>query len=315
MNEVITQKISLDFSRRFKLSGLILLLVLSLACQGSQTGKAIAKQNQVAPSPTPTKEKKQMNQDYIAALKKHDRGILDKIGQAPKELPREIDSAISTFDDEARELAVEFVMKQDSKYAGTFLLRRMNDSSPDVAMLAVESMKSISNKPSTEEIIAEIPSVKDSFIRGKLFMDVGSKKEEGLLNKLRPVVDKEEDEEAALQGLAALVKLGGESEAGKFIDAVRSTEPDDVLEMQGLMLYIGKSDIAVGLIPWLSNSEDIMRIGSDRQDEMARMSDVGVWTAHLLKIDLPFETTHLRNFTDDEIKTTEKKLRVSGNIK
>lgn len=300
-----------------KLVAILIFVSTSLACQKAADSKAIGKRNPAiespSPSPTPTKEMKSMSQDYIAALKNHDRTILDKTSQAPKELAKEIDKVISSFDEEARKLAVEFVAQQDSKYAVTFLLRRMNDSSPDVAMLAVESMGSISNKATTDEIIGEIPKVKDPFIRGKLFMDIGERtQEEGVLQKLRPAVESEEDDEAALQGLAALVKLGGNNELAEFVGIIGKTEPDDVLQIQDLMLYTAKADVARGLISWLSNDEDIVRLGSDRDDKMAKMKDMAVWIAHLLKISLPFETTHLRNFDDDEIKATGKKLQLLG---
>ena len=84
------------------------------------------------------------------------------------------------------------------------------------------------------------------------------------------------------------------------------TDPDDALKMQKIVVYVGNPNLTLGLIPWLDNNETVMRLGSDRQNMQARMCDVAVWTAHLLNIALPFETTHLRNFTPDEIESTRK---------
>lgn len=296
--------------RRLNFFGALVLVAGSFACRNfSQPPKPDARPQTAQTISTPARETKKMSQDYIDRIRKNDRSVLEKASEAPEDLPKEIDRAISGFDEEARELAVEFVARQDGRYAGTFLLRRVGDASPDVAMLAIEKLDVIISKPGVDEIISRIARVKDPFIRGKLYLDIGKRKEENLLGKLRPVVESEEDEEAALRGLAALVKLGGSAERGEFLDRVRATEPDDALEMQDLLIYIGSADVAGGLIPWLQNTEDVMRIGGDRQNMMARMCDVGVWTAHLLGVALPFETTHLRNFTDEELKQTEEKLK------
>ncbi len=251
-----------------------------------------------------------MSQEYIKALQTHDRKILEKARQAPRELPKEIDKEIGNFDEEARQLSIEFVAMQDSEYSGRYLLRRANDSSPDVAMLAIEKMNLVIHKPKVDDIIATIPTINDPYIRGELFMGIGQRKEPELLGKLRPAATNEQDAEAKLKATAALVKLGGRPEKAEFIEIVRKTEPDDALTMQDLILYINDSDVAKGLVSWLENSEEIMRLGGDRQQSMARMSDVGVWTAHLLKIKLPFETTRLRNFTFEEMEQTKRILEL-----
>lgn len=249
-----------------------------------------------------------MSQEYITALQQHDRKILEKARQAPRELPKEIDKQISNLDDEARELSIEFVAMQDSEYSGRYLLRRANDPSPDIAALAIEKMNLVIHKPKVEDIIAAIPTIKDPYIRGELYFGIGRRKEPDLLGQLRPVAAEEKDAEAKIKATAALVKLGGKPEKGEFIEIVRNTVPDDALTMQDHLLYIDNSDLAKGLIPWLDNTEDVMRLGGDRQEAMARMNDVGVWAAHRLKIQLPFETTKLRNFTPEEIEQTRKIL-------
>jgi hypothetical protein len=68
--------------------------------------------------------------------------------------------------------------------------------------------------------------------------------------------------------------------------------------------------MAKGLIPWLDNKEDVMRLGGDRQEMMERMCDSAIWIAHMLKIKLPFETAYSRNFTEVEIEQTKKVLEL-----
>lgn len=249
-----------------------------------------------------------MSEQFINALRQHDRSILEKAQQAPPGLPKDIDQVLSTLDSEARELAVELVTRQDNEFAGIFLLRRTADEDANVSTLAAENLGKVINKPKTENILAVIPERRDPFIRGKLYLEAGKRTEAGVLERLRQLAAEEQDEEAKLQALAARVKLGGQSEKQEFLAIVQKTEPDDALRIQDLLIYIDNPVLAKGLIPWLNNEEDVMRLGSDRQNMMARMCDVAVWTAHLLKIKFSFETAFLRNFTKEEIETARKVL-------
>lgn len=312
MSEKVLKRHLVSIGNWLKTISLVFMLGSSFACQYHSQAKLPITTNpsEVTPNPTPTKENKKMSEDYIKALQQHDRSILDKAQQAPKDLPKDIDTAISSLDEEARLLAIELVIRQDNEYSGRFLLRRLNDASPNVASVALRGIYTVIHKPSTDDILVTIPAIDDPFIRGKLDLEIGTRKEEDLLGKLRAVAAKESDKGAKLQALAALVKLGGREEKSQMLDIVRATKPEDALKMQDLLLYIGNPSMANGLIPWLDNNTDVMRIGSDRQNMMARMCDVGVWTAHLLKIELPFETTRLRNFTPQEIEQTRKILEL-----
>ena len=251
-----------------------------------------------------------MSEDFLNALRQHDRSILERAAQAPLGLPKDIDQSISTLDAEGRELAVELVTRQDNEYAGTFLLRRTADTDVNVATMAADNISKIINKPKTDEILGAIPKRSDSFVRGKLYLEAGRREETFVIEELRRQAANESDSDAKLQNLAARAKRGGQPEKAEFLEIVRKTEPDDALQIQELLLYVNNPSLAKGLIPWLDNREGVMRLGSDRQNMMAKMCDVAVWTAHLLKIKLPFETTHLRNFTPEEIEATRKILEL-----
>jgi hypothetical protein len=260
------------------------------------------------PEPTPAKEQKKMSEKFLEAIRNHDRTVLDRAQQAPPGLPREIDAVVDTMDAESREIAVELVTKQDSTLSATFLLRRTADSDANIATMAVEGLSKLVVKPPAQDIISVIPSRPDPFIRSKLYLEAGKLREDGVLEQLRRAAANEQDADVKLHSLAARAKQGGGPEAAEFTELVKQTEPDDALKMQDLLLYIGRQDLAKGLITWLDNNEGVMRLGSDRQNSEARMCDVAVWTVHLLNITLPFETTHLRNFEPDEIEQVRKIL-------
>jgi hypothetical protein len=254
-----------------------------------------------------------MNQDIITTLQKHDRNILKNARQMPPQLPLEIEKNLSALDEDARELAVELVREQDSEPAGTFLLQMTGDSSLNVAGLAVNSIRKISNKPKVHEIIQAIPKRENPFIRARLYLEAGNSNEKDAIQGLRDIFTKEQDEEVKLNGLAALTKLHGQPEKNRFVEIVSNTTPDDAIQIQELILYIGKAEVAKGMITWLQSEEDVTRISTDENVVMARMCDIAVWTAHLLKIKLPFETTHLRNYKKEEIEATRKVLELLPN--
>ncbi len=251
-----------------------------------------------------------MSEAYIDAVKSHDRSVIERAGKAPPGIAKDLDEINASLDAESRELAIELVVRQDNQYAGAYLLRRTGDDDVNIATLAVEKLGKVVNKPSAADTIGAIPLRNDSFIRGELYLFVGRSSESGALEGLRQLEPKEKDDEAKLRLLAARVKLGGKPERQEFVGFVAKTEPDDVMQMQDLMTYIGDAAVAKGVISWLDREDGIVRIGSDRQNGMARMNDVAVWITHLLKITLPFETTSLRNFNADEIASTRKILEL-----
>jgi hypothetical protein len=298
---MINQKIC----KILKILSLLVLACHCFACQNlSQSSKS------TEPTKTPAKENKKMTQDIISILQKHDRTVLKNTTQFPAGVTSEIERKLATLDPEARELAIEFVVIQDSENAGRFILNMTNDQDVNVATLAVESISKVVTKPKAGEILEAIPKRDDPFIRGKLYLEVGKRSDDYVLDGLRKVCAKEGDEEAKLEALAAMTKAGGKPEKARFIEAVKTTEPDDALKMQELMVYIGDASVAKGMISWLGNEEGVMRIGSDRQNMMARMCDVAVWTAILLKVKLPFQATSIKVFSESEIRETGKVLNL-----
>lgn len=302
-------------SRNFLIyAGLTFALLNAAACSGlsQSTAKTVPPKPEPAksaPNAEPTKESRVMSEKIISAIRGHDRTVLDQARSAPEGIAVEIDEVIGSLDNEAREIATELVAMQDSKQAGTFLLRRTADTNVNVATVAVENLGKIINKPEANDLIAAIPERPDAFVRGKMYLEAGNRQDEFVLDEIRRVSMDEKNNDVKLRSLAARAKRGGRQEISDFMEVVRRTEPDDALDIQALLLYINNPKLAGALLPWLDNKEGVMRIGSDRQNMMASMADVAVWTVHMLKIKLPFETTHLRNYTPEEIETVRKLLQ------
>jgi hypothetical protein len=115
---------------------------------------------------------------------------------------------------------------------------------------------------------------------------------------LRVQIRNEHDREAAEDGEVAMVKLGGIAEREAFLQRVRDTSPDDALRVSDQLLYLGDLKFARGLLPWLSDTRNVTRLGGDRQQRMARMSDIAVWTAHQLGVRFRISPEYLTNYPD-----------------
>lgn len=251
-----------------------------------------------------------MSEEFINAVRSLDQSVVARAGSAPHDLAKRLDEVNATLDGEARELAVELISRQDNQFAGTYLLRRTGDDDANVATIAVGQLANIINRPAAADIVAAIPNRPDPFIRGELYLFLGRSTESGVLEALRRRAADESDADASLHLLAARVRLGGKSDRQEMIAKVASTAPDDALVMQDMIVYAGEPAVARGLLTWLDREDPVMRLGSDRQSSMARMCDVGIWTARMLGIALPFDTAFLRNFTADEIESTRKILSI-----
>lgn len=290
--------------------GSLALVACFAACVSrSATVEAIVTPTPTPPPPansTPQKESNKMSDEYIKAVKSHDESVVERAAKAPEDLAKRLDETSATLDREARELAIELVSRQDGKYAGVFLLHRTDDDDPNVAQLAIEKLAKVVNKPPAADVIAATPSRKDPFVRGELYLYLGKSTETGVLEGLRRLSEK--DGPANIRLLAARVKLGGEAERKELVAKVAATAPDDVMEMRDIVVYTGDPKVAKGLVGWLDRDDSITNLGTDRQVKMARMRDLAVWTAHLVGVKLPFETTALRNYTAAEIESTRKLL-------
>jgi hypothetical protein len=237
-----------------------------------------------------------MAEAFVRSLRQHDPGVLNRYRDAPPELAAEIDKALPELDEEARRLAVLLLERHDKSGSGDLLLKLSGDRSAQVANAAARSLTKVRELPLGEKIVSELPKRPDKFVRGQLYLAAG--KTRSGLEALRRAAAAEPDSSAALDAQAAAVKLGGEPERKLFFERVRKAEPDDALRLADLLEYIGDRRLAKALTPWFANKAGVLRLGGDRQDRMARMCDLAVWTAHALGVPFPIDPEYLSVYGD-----------------
>lgn len=219
-----------------------------------------------------------MVQHFMHSLQMGDRTVIDRAKDAPPDFLAELERNWKTLDKNARDIAVLMLQRIDSVPGANFLLRVTGDPNVQVASSAARVLEGSKHLPSGDSILALLPSRESPFVRGKLYLAAG--KANCGLEALRRTAANEAGAEAALHAQAAMVKRNGIPERLAFFDRVRNARPDEVLLCSDHLLYIGDPNLAKAMLPWLSSTDGVMRIGYDsgrNTDRQARMCDFAVW--------------------------------------
>ena len=218
-----------------------------------------------------------MVQHYIQSILMGDRSVIDRAKDAPPDFISELGRAWKTMDSNAREIAVLMLERIDSAPGAEFLLRVTADPAMYVANGAARVLEGQSHLPSGDSLLAVVPSRESPFVRGKLYLAAGRS---GCgLAALRRFASTEGDSAAALDAQAAMVLRNGVPERLAFFERVRKAAADEVQTCVRHLLYINDPNLAKAMIPWLGNTDGVMRIGYDGPGgyKQARMCDYAVW--------------------------------------
>jgi hypothetical protein len=241
------------------------------------------------------------NGQVLSALRGHDYQAIESVVDAPSSLLSEIEQALPHLDEEAREMAVGVIARGKSPDAVHLLLMMTADKSPGVSSSAANNIEKAASLPPAREILKAISRQGQPYIRGQLYLALGRAAETDSVEALRAQARNERDREAAENAQVALVKLGSAPERAAFLERIRETRPDDALRVSDQLLYVGDPRLAKGLLPWFSDSQNVTRLGGDRQQKMARVSDVAVWTSYRLGVKFRISPEYLTNYSDSVI--------------
>jgi hypothetical protein len=234
--------------------------------------------------------------EILQAIAAHDWTVKQRVVGAPANLGEAIGTALGRFDPEARQLAVDCLEAWNGPGVGALLLRLTADSDPQTAVAAANALGRVSDRPPLPQILSEIPTRGEPFVRGQLYKLIGATRATHLLPELRKVATGESSADAQRDAQRALVMLGGQEEREAFKKRVAEARPDEVLDLQEDLIAVGDPRLSKAMLPWFDNEAGVTRLGGDRNPKMARMCDVAVWTAQLMKIPLPTAPTSLTNY-------------------
>jgi HEAT repeat protein len=251
-----------------------------------------------------------MYEDIISQLKSHDESVIDRCAVADDQLTRTIVGALGELDRDSRTLAAECLSMQGSPLAAAALLRLATDEELTVAVAAVDYLGGVVGHVPTADLLEALRNQEEPSLREKYYEFIGSRRESAHLEALRELRAEEDDPEAELAALVTVVQLGGEPERREFLGVLEEAEADDAVLLAEHLRRIGDARLLRGLLPWLTQQDDVFRLGSDRNpDEMVRMCDLAVWTAFGMGLPLDPPLTHIDNYPPETLSQATRLLQ------
>jgi hypothetical protein len=234
--------------------------------------------------------------DVVRALIAQDQTVLNRAASAPAGTAGDIERRLAELQDESAELAAAFLVRHNGPGTGKALLKMCAVCDLSAAAAAAEGLLTVKDLPAAGDVLAAVPATDDPVVRGRLYLVVGRIGDAGRLDGLRASAKLEKDADAGDDARAAAVKLGGKPERQAFIQHIWTARPDDVLRIRDHLFYIGDVKLAKALLPWLNKPSAVMRLGSDRSPDMARMCDLAVWISLRLGVKFTVEPEYLTNY-------------------
>jgi hypothetical protein len=247
--------------------------------------------------------------EVLKALRAHDWGVIRLAVAAPPSTVAEIERALPQLDDEAREIAVALLVRQNAPNVGQLLLKMTADRNQQVSAGAARGLLVVTDAPRPDAILTALRERENDFVRSRLYLAVGRTKDASKLEELRSIASGEKNREATLDAQAAAVKLGGQPERAAFLERVRTARQDQAVSVSDHLLYINDPKLAKGMLPWLSNRSGVLRLGTDLEPRMARMCDLAAFTAYQLGIGFQIEPKRIEKFDDKVIANAAAALR------
>ena len=259
-------------------------------------------------------------EDILQALREHRGSAVALAPGAPADLAIEVEHALPQLDDQARALAALCVIRRNGPESGPVLLRMTGDTSSQVSIKAATGLFEkvpMTDAPTADAILTVIPQRKNEAVRGYLYLMVGRRNgtpdDDRHLTTLRKLEVQESDKNALQRVQVAATRLGGQPERAAFLERIRAAGPDEATNICDQLVYVGDPRLAKGMMPWFGNMASVFRLGSDRDNRMARMCDLAVWTAHELGVTFAMTPKYLSNFSQGTLTAAETALKALTN--
>lgn len=239
------------------------------------------------------------SQEIIRLIQTQSAEAIKQAKTAPATLPGDIEKLLPTFDAEARELAVDVLAAQGLPGCVPLLLNMTGDPEPMIAVAAANALRKLPAKPPTDKVIQTIPQRSAPEVRTPLYLLVGESGQGGGADKLedfRKVIVPEKDTEARENAQAACVKLGGQPERKAMLLRLAGAENDQALRFCDQVRYVGDANLCRGLAPWIGRHDPVVRLGSDRSNDMVRMCDLAAWTAWKMGVKFALRPEYIANY-------------------
>jgi HEAT repeat protein len=223
----------------------------------------------------------------LQAIREGDRAAVDLCRGAPPRLVEELTAIRPDLEGRSLRVVVACLEAAGSPEAANLLLDLTDDDDLMVAAAAADALFRAHSPPPADRVLAAAPRRAEPVLRGRLYRLAGQIGDESTREALRQLP--EPDAGAAFDVLLAIAKLGGAPEREDFALRVERAVPEQALELGEALQYVGDRSLPRALLPWLSQTDPVLRLGGDneRVPRMARMCDVAVIFARQLGVAIP----------------------------
>ncbi len=223
----------------------------------------------------------------LQAIRQGDRAAVDLCRGAPPRLVEELRAIRPDLEGNSLRVAVACLEAAGSPEAASLLLDMTDDDDLIVAAAAADALFRVPSPPPADRLLEAALRRAEPFLRGRLYRLAGQVGDESTLDTLRKIPER--DPGAAFDAELATVKLGGKPERKDFVVRVERAVPEQALDLGDALQYVGDRALARALLPWLSKTDPVLRLGGDNEPvpKMARMCDAAVLFARQLGVSIP----------------------------
>jgi hypothetical protein len=253
-------------------------------------------------------------QSSLEPFRTHNWNTAEWFPNAPAHTVADLRQGLGRLDEEARLLAVLFLIERADTDAASLLVEMTGDPDGQVAAAAAGGLNSSRELPAWAAMVEAIPRRRNPFIRGQLYLAIARTGHIEALRAIRDLVHQEDEQEVQRDAAVAAILLGAPAEPtkldewAKFIEVLRHATPCQALTLADRLQLIGDARLARGMQPWLANRAPVQRLGSDVQARNLRMCDLAVWTAHGLGVLFHMSSQTLTNCDAETLAAAESAL-------
>jgi hypothetical protein len=250
-------------------------------------------------------------QSSLEPFRTHNWNTGEWFPNAPAHTVADLRQGLARLDEEARLLAVLFLIERADADAAALLVEMTGDTDGQVAAAAADGLNSSRELPAWTAMVEAIPRRRNPFIRGQLYLAIARTGHREAVRAIRDLAHQEDDQEVRRDAEVAAILLDAPAERtkldewAKFIEMLRHATPAQALTLADRLQLIGDARLARGMQPWLANRAPVQRLGSDAQVRNLRMCDLACWTAHGLGVPFHMSSQTLTNFDVETLAAAE----------
>lgn len=208
-------------------------------------------------------------------LEAADSAAVARVGELGEQALPALETRLEHPDSDVRFLVVECLAALGGPAAARLLLPKIEDSSGEIRLEAVNSLLELEPVPGlASELAALYDRVRDGFLRRQLGLVLGRLEPQESRSRL---AGRLVDTDLARDGLVAgLARQGDPSARRRLGELLVAAEGERVAEVLSLFRYVGRPEYTVDLLPLIEREEVVADLSSHLHTILRRACDLGI---------------------------------------